>query len=145
LDRVVPLEVLEDEEVDAALGADVVEHADVGVLEGGDGAGLPLEACPADRVRGEVRGEDLEGDGAAEAGVAGLLNLAHAPGPEKAEDLVRPEASARLERHGRPGDEEARRTTDSKGSAGSTPFGRSVRLSPRASGDPLERRADDSG
>ena len=47
-------EVLQDEVVDAVLLADVVERADVGMVEGGDGAGLALEARAQVRVRGQM-------------------------------------------------------------------------------------------
>ena len=76
------------------MGADVVDGEDVGVVEGGDGAGLELEALEAVGVGGDVVVEDLEGDVAAEAGVAGAVDLAHAAGPEQLDDLVRPEADS---------------------------------------------------
>ncbi len=70
-----------------------------GWFEGGDGAGLVLEAAPALGIGGRVLGEDLEGDVALETGVAGAVNLAHPPGPEGAQDLVGTETAARRERH----------------------------------------------
>jgi len=48
--------VLHDEERLALLLSDVVERADVGVLEGGDGAGLALEAGAQRGVEGETGG-----------------------------------------------------------------------------------------
>ena len=44
-------------------------------------------------------GEDLDGDGAVEAGVAGLVHLTHAALADLGGDLVRAERGAGLERH----------------------------------------------
>ena len=73
------------------LAPDVVERADVGVVEGGDALRLALEARLELGVGGEVRGEELQGHVAIEAGVPGLVDLAHAAGPELRRDLVGPE------------------------------------------------------
>ncbi len=73
-------------------------------------AGVPTAtlagACPGtpahprgSRVRRDVLGEDLDGDRAVEAGVAGFVHLAHAPGPEGGDDLIRAEAGAASQRH----------------------------------------------
>jgi hypothetical protein len=86
---------LEDDAVDTLVGVDVVDGKDVGVVEGGEGAGLALEAAQPLGVGGGVLGEDLEGDLAAEAGVAGPVDFPHAPGAEGCEDLVRADAAAR--------------------------------------------------
>jgi hypothetical protein len=83
-----PLEVLHDQVVGPGLVADVVEGTDVGVGEGRDGPRLALEALAQLRALREVRGQDLEGHRALEAGVAGPVDLAHASGPEGADDLV---------------------------------------------------------
>ncbi len=81
--------------VDAVVGADVVDGEDVGVVEGGDGAGLALEAAQPLGVGGGIVGEDLEGDVAPEAGVAGPVDLPHTSGAEGCHDLVRADAAAR--------------------------------------------------
>ena len=93
------LQVLHDQEVDPVLPADVVEDTDVGVVEGGDGAGLTLEALPQRRAPGEVGGKDLDGDGPVEARVPRAIDLAHAAGAERSGDLVRAEPRARIEGH----------------------------------------------
>ena len=74
--------------------ADVVERADVRVVEGGDGTGFALEAL------GELVFGDLDGDAALEACVARFVNLAHAPDADGSNDLIRAETSAPSERHG---------------------------------------------
>ena len=45
-------------------------------------------------------GQHLDGDGAVQAGVGGLVDLAHAAGAEGGVDLVGAEGGAGLERHG---------------------------------------------
>ena len=90
--------MLHDEEGDAVLLADVVEGADVGVAQAREDAGLGAEALEALAVLC-VRGQDLDGDGAVEARVAGAVHLAHASRSEGRNDLVRAEARAGAERH----------------------------------------------
>jgi len=80
----------------------VEERADVRVSEGGC-LGLALEAGAAIIIGGDARGENLDGDRAIEADVAGLVHSAHAAGPERGLDLIRPEASAGRERHNEAG------------------------------------------
>jgi hypothetical protein len=81
--------------VDAIVGADVVDGEDVGMVEGGDGAGLALEAALPLGVGRSLLGEDLEGDLAPEAGVVSPVHLSHTPGAQGREDLVRADAPAR--------------------------------------------------
>jgi hypothetical protein len=57
--------------------ADVVERADVGMVEVGDGAGLALEAGADLRAGREVGRQHLDCDIAAQAGIAGPIDLAH--------------------------------------------------------------------
>ena len=97
-----PGEVLHHEVGRAVVRADVVERADVRVRERGDRAGLALEAHAAVRIGAQFGGEDLDGDRAVEAGVAGLVDLTHAARPNGGEDLVRAEAGAGGEGHGLP-------------------------------------------
>ena len=96
-----PLQVLHDQVVDAVVLAHIVERADVGVGEAGDGLGLPLEALSKDWVGGELRGKDLQGDGAVQAGVVRSVDLAHPPGPDGLQDLEGAESSSCFERHDR--------------------------------------------
>jgi hypothetical protein len=85
---------------DVAL-ADVVHGNDVGVAQGGDGAGLDLESLPACRIRGDLGRQDLERDIAVQAGIVGTINLTHPPGTYRRNDLVGPEACAGRERRER--------------------------------------------
>ena len=93
-------EVLHHQEGRTVVLADVVERADVRVVQAGDGLRFALEAGAAVRVGADLGREDLDGDGAVEAGVAGLVDLAHAAGADGGEDLVRAEAGTRREGHG---------------------------------------------
>ena len=80
-------------------GLDLVDGDDVGVVEGRGGAGLLHEAGAAMRVGEAIGGQDLDRDLAAEAGVAGAVDLAHPAGAEGREHLVRPEFRPGSEAH----------------------------------------------
>src|SRR5450432_4796743 len=64
------------------IGADIVNLADVGMVQRGDGAGLAFEAV------GEGGLRKLDGDRAVETRVAGLPHLAHAARAEGREQFV---------------------------------------------------------
>ena len=79
--------------------ADVVEGADVRVIEGGDRPGFVLEAR-AEMWLGRQRGrEHFDGDDAVEPGVAGPIDLAHAAGSYQRFQQVGSEARARGQWH----------------------------------------------
>jgi hypothetical protein len=82
-----------DELHDEVVGADVVELADVGVVESGNGLRFACETL------GELLAENLDGDGAIKARVAGFVDFAHAPGVDGRKDLEVIENLTRLERH----------------------------------------------
>ena len=96
-------QVFQHQVVDATLMADVVERADVGVLEGGDGARLALEALAELAARGEMLRQDLDGDLAVEPRVARAIHLAHAAGADGGKDLVRAEGGPGSDWHMRTG------------------------------------------
>ena len=81
------------------LVADVVQRADVGVVELGDGAGLALEAGAELRAGRQVGGQHLDRHVAAQAGVVGAVDLAHPARADRGDDLVRAEPRAGGERH----------------------------------------------
>ena len=58
------------------------------VIECGDGASFTLEAGEAFGIAGHVRGQDFEGDVAAELGVGGAIDFAHAAGADGGGDPV---------------------------------------------------------
>ena len=90
------VEVLHDEELEAVLLPDVVERADVRMVEPRDGAGLALEALAPIGLRRRVRRQDLDRDRAADAGVDRAVDVAHAPTAEQDADFVRPQSGAGL-------------------------------------------------
>jgi hypothetical protein len=73
--------------------SDVVQMADVGVIERGDRAGLAREAL------GELRIGYFDGDVAIQPGIMGAIHFAHTAFAHWAEDFVRPEFVAYGERH----------------------------------------------
>ena len=75
-----PFEVLEHEVVGAVLMAHVIQRADVRMLKAGDGFGFPLE--PGFEIR-VGRRQDFDRDRAVKACVFRLVDLAHAPRPER--------------------------------------------------------------
>ncbi|HUL79116.1 MAG TPA: hypothetical protein VL691_17755 [Vicinamibacteria bacterium] len=94
-------EQLGDEVGGALAGVDVEEGEEVGVAEGASEASLLLEAVEPVEGVAQFAGEDLDRHVAAEAGVAGAVDLAHLAGSEKTGDLVRPQPCPGRERHGR--------------------------------------------
>ena len=73
----------------AAVGfADVVDGADIRMVEGGSGLGFALEAGESLRIGGNVFGEEFEGDETMEAGVFGFVNDTHAAAAEFVRDVV---------------------------------------------------------
>ncbi len=92
-------QVLQHEVVPALVCADVVEDADVSVLQIGDGAGFAVEALAGFLVSGEVRSEHLERNQAVQARVAAFIHFPHAARSNEREDFVRPQMRTRLQGH----------------------------------------------
>ena len=93
------LQVFHDEKVDSVLAADVIERADVGVIQTGDSPGLPLEPQLPLRVLRPVARQYLEGNAAPQARVGRAINLSHSARPEGLGDLVRTQPRSGNERH----------------------------------------------
>ncbi len=90
-----PLEILHDEEVGAGFVADIIEGADVRMIERRDRPCFTVEPLAERRVQGGGIGDHLDRDDAIEAGVAGAVDLAHAAGADRRLNLVRSEPTAR--------------------------------------------------
>lgn len=85
-----PVHVLHDEEVPALMLADVEDGDDVGVLQPGDGSGFVFEGVAELPGGREAVIQDLHGDGAIEALVAGKPHLCHATPADEAFQPVSP-------------------------------------------------------
>ncbi len=88
------LEELHDEEVHAVVRSDVVQRADVRMIERGGRPRLVLEAPATLGVRGEPGRQDLDRDGAAKTRVARLVDFAHAAAAGRRDEFVRSEPRA---------------------------------------------------
>src|SRR5579872_4878285 len=80
--------------------ADVVDRKNVGMIQRGCCAGFLRKALETFGVGGVRRGENLDGDIAVQARVAGAVDFAHAAGTERRLDFVGAEFGASGERHG---------------------------------------------
>src|SRR5439155_24617366 len=79
--------------------ADVVNRADVGVVESGSGARLPLEALQCGRIAGDILGNYLDGDDSFQARVPSPIDFAHPTRTQRTENFVRTQAGVGSERH----------------------------------------------
>ena len=70
------------------LAADVMERADVRMVQLGDGAGFALEAFAEVGPVGEMRRKNLDGNEAVEPCVAGFIHLTHTPSPYGLDDFI---------------------------------------------------------
>jgi len=84
----VAVEQLHHDELLALVLADVVNRADVRVVERRGHARLASEPIERLRVGGEIRGQELQRDLAAQADVFGAVHHAHAARAEPLQDLV---------------------------------------------------------
>jgi hypothetical protein len=82
------VEILHGDEGLAVLFADVVDGADVGVVQGGGRLGFAFEAGEGLGILGDVVGEEFQGDVAVKARVLGFVDNAHAAATELFEHAV---------------------------------------------------------
>src|SRR6516165_10592204 len=87
------LHTLHHQILDPILMTDVIEYADVWMIQTGDGLGFTLEALLADAVRRKMRGENLDGNGTFQARVACPIHLAHPARTKRRLDFVGPKSS----------------------------------------------------
>src|SRR5215472_3802307 len=83
-----PFEILHDDEGLAFMLADLVNRADVRVVERRGGAAFALKAFECLRVRGNAVGQELEDDVPAELCVFSLVDYTHPSAAELFEDTV---------------------------------------------------------
>src|SRR5437868_14117413 len=70
---------------DQVVGSNVVERADVGMIQGRDGAGFALKTLT------KLSLGNLDGHDAIKARVTSLVDVAHSARTDRSENLVRPE------------------------------------------------------
>ena len=93
------VQVLHHQVIDPVLMANIVQRADMGMAQAGDGLGLTVEPFAQLRITGEVLGQNLDGDVAIEARILGAIDLAHSSGAESRHDLVGAKTHADGKRH----------------------------------------------
>src|SRR5262245_43366285 len=76
------LQILHDQEVRGALTSDVIQSADVRMIQSSDGLRFALEPAPELGVFREMNGQYLYRDRTIQARVDCLIHLAHSAGPE---------------------------------------------------------------
>ena len=76
------------------IGADIVDGADIGVIERRGRSRFPLETFQRLRRRGDPVRQDFDRHDPFETRVRGPIHFAHPAGAERADDFVRAEASA---------------------------------------------------
>ena len=87
------------ERADAVRFFQTIDRPDVRVIQRREDLRLPLESSEAFRIAGEQLWKDFDRDVTIQLGVAGAIDLTHPADAEEGSDLVRAEASARLQRH----------------------------------------------
>jgi len=87
-------EILHDEEVGALFATDVMERADVRMVQRRDGARFAVEAFAELRIRRQRVRQDLDRHRAIEARIARPIHLPHAARAEGRLDLIRAETGA---------------------------------------------------
>jgi len=70
--------------------ARVVERADVGMIQAGDGFCLALESLAQFSAVGEMSWQNFNRDGSIEASIAGFVHFSHSARTDSGENFVRP-------------------------------------------------------
>ena len=82
------LDVFHDDEVDAVHVADVEHRADVGVAEGREGSGFPLEAAARVGIDQQLGPQRLQRYAALQSRVPGFVDLSHPAAAEQRHDFI---------------------------------------------------------
>src|SRR3989442_4314137 len=94
-----PLDAFHSEIINAVLMTDIMQGANIRMIQAGNGLRFALEALLANRIRGELRGQNFDRDGALQPRVAGAVNFAHAPRTKRHADFIRAKLCTWGERH----------------------------------------------
>lgn len=92
-----PLEVFHHQEIDPLVMAEVIERADVRMIENGNRSRLTVETSAGRRIRAEAFGEYLDRHRSIKAPIARAIHLTHSTGANGRDDFVGPDACARGE------------------------------------------------
>jgi len=76
-----------------------MQGANIGMVQAGDGLGFALKPLFANRIRGELRWENFDRDGALQPRVAGAVHLSHPACAERRGDFIRAKLCTWGERH----------------------------------------------
>src|SRR5262249_43954446 len=95
-------DVFHDEIVGAVFVADVIEDADVGMIQRGDGFCFAVESLARLGLSCGMVGQNFYGDNAVEASVAGAIDFAHAAAAKNGKDLVWAQTLSGSNRHSSP-------------------------------------------
>ena len=93
------LDQLHRDDRSAVAGFDAEDLGDVGMIERREHLCLALESTETAGIAGARREQDLEGDVALQADVAGAEHFSHPAGAEPADDLVSADSRTRGQRH----------------------------------------------
>jgi hypothetical protein len=80
--------------------ANVMERADVRMIQAGNRFGFALETLAQFSTIGKMRGQHFDGDDSVQTGIFGAVNLTHPSGANTGEDFVRAQTFAREDGHG---------------------------------------------
>ena len=94
--------VLHDQVCGAILLADVVQAANVRMIQGGRGASFAFEAVAEVVLLGQLPPHQLDGHGAAQSCIAGTIDFSHSAGAESRLDFVRAQPHAGLQSRHQP-------------------------------------------
>src|SRR5579862_7733711 len=89
-----PVQVLHGDERLPRFLADVVNGADVGMVQGRSRLGFPLKTGQGLGISGNILWEELEGDKAVQPGIFSLINDAHAAATDLLNDAVMRDGAA---------------------------------------------------
>src|SRR5579864_4962933 len=79
--------------------ADVVEGADVRMIQAGNGFCFAVEALAQFGTIGQMRWQNFDGHSAVEASIPRAVHLAHSPGADCGENFVRSQSSSSFHAH----------------------------------------------
>jgi hypothetical protein len=93
------LDILEHQEIDAILLADVVQRADVGMLQARNGACLTFKALAQLWLGGYLLRKNLYGDNPVQSRIARAVDLSHATSTDGGNDFIGAELGAGNQGH----------------------------------------------